>query len=141
MNQHARDIFEEVLQERTKNLFLGVSNYPYPGQFLSIDHADAPLEKMIGYCVQIRKGVGYLGSDVYFLRHYDGNIVTHENQGFYALTTKQEDQVRALFIVLPEEEDSHSVYTIQNGQFPETGFMIEKNKLEQLPIHNTTYKK
>lgn len=43
------------------------------------------MAKYVGRVVQIRIGQGAFGSDVWLLRHPDGTLLSHENQGFWKL--------------------------------------------------------
>jgi len=93
-----------------------------------------PEDKRSGRLVQVRKGCGQFGSNVYFIRLRDGTLMTWEN----AMLRKVDDQdfIKAFYRVngntppevLPQEineNDSECVeYTIK-GEYPETGFVIE----------------
>jgi hypothetical protein len=96
-----------------------------------------PIEKRTGRLVQIRKGVGAFGSDIYFLRLRDGGLFTWENvmmrhvgderfeTAFYTSNGKQPP-------VIPEqpinpEDNTEEEYTILD-KYPETGFIIENPK-------------
>lgn len=90
----------------------------------------------LGYCVQIRKGRGQFGSDMVFLRHPNGNLSTHENQSYVAMTEEQEALAKTIFDVLPEDE------AMEDGSDPEyrdcdkigeTGFLILDSKSEPIP--------
>lgn len=83
-------------------------------------------ERQIGFCVQIRRKRGQFGSDMVFLRHTDGSLVTHENQGFFLMTAEQEALARPLFVELPEEEDYSQGYSCC-GKVREVGFVIENS--------------
>lgn len=83
-------------------------------------------ERQIGFCVQIRRKRGQFGSDMVFLRHTDGSLVTHENQGFFLMTAEQETLARPLFVELPEQEDYSHGYSCCN-KVREVGFVIENS--------------
>lgn len=97
-----------------------------------------PDERRIGRLVQVRKGVGQFGSDLYFIRLRDGGLVTFENvlmrraddkqfeDAFYRLGQRREPPT--IHPQPPFDGDSEQVeYTITN-KWPETGFIIEKPK-------------
>lgn len=113
----------------------------YKKEFAFNDHVciemlmGVPDEKRTGRLVQVRKGVGSFGSDVYILRLRDGGLMTFENalmrhvndwrfeDAFYGSNGNNPP-------VIPEQptEESDSVdveYTIFN-RWPETGFLVER---------------
>lgn len=83
-------------------------------------------ERQLGFCVQIRKGRGQFSSDMVFLRHTDGKLITHENQGFFLMTPEQEALARPLFEDLPEDEDYSHGYLCCN-KVQEVGFIVENS--------------
>lgn len=93
-------------------------------------------ERHIGFCVQIRRKRGQFGSDMVFLRHTDGSLVTHENQGFFLMTAEQEALARPLFVELPEQEDYSLGYSCC-GKVREVGFVIENSA--SVPIPDTSF--
>ena len=106
---------------------------PAQGQFVVTGYQlGGASYKMVGYCVQVRKNSGQFGSDMIFLRHFDGRLVTHENQSFYSLTEEQEILARSIFKVLPEEEDYSFGYKCCEG-INEVGFIIEKSATKGSP--------
>ncbi|MGR6773625.1 plasmid protein [Pectobacterium brasiliense] len=78
----------------------------------------------VGYCVQVRKGVGQFGSDIVFLRHSSGSLVAHENQCYGAMNAEQEGLARSVFEVLPEDEEYELGYS-DCDKVHEIGFVIE----------------
>lgn len=93
-------------------------------------------ERLLGYCVQIRKGRGQFGSDMVFLRHTDGSLVTHENQSFFLMTEEQELLAKPLFRELPEDEDYSHGYNCCN-KVREVGFVIENSA--SVPTPDTSF--
>lgn len=101
-----------------------------------------PIEKRTGRVVQIRKGVGAFGSDIYLLRLRDGSLMAFENVMVRAVG---DEQFENSFYrsngqeppAIPEQPpyewdgkdgDAEDVeYTLKAG-FPETGFIIENPK-------------
>lgn len=107
----------------------------YFNDHVCMEFVMAPIEKRTGRLLQVRKGVGQFGSDMYILRLRDGGLCTFENclmrkvedvqfvQNFY-----RENGRTPPMIPFQAEEPEDSVgmeYTI-NHNFPETGFVIEK---------------
>ncbi|MFJ5483472.1 plasmid protein [Pectobacterium actinidiae] len=78
----------------------------------------------VGYCVQVRKGVGQFGSDMVFLRHSSGSLVVHENQCYCAMNAEQKALARSMFEVLPEDEEYELGYS-DCHKVHEIGFVIE----------------
>ena len=118
-----KEIFTEIIENPSSQLIKTTAITR--GQFVRTGLQMGPIEKYIGFCVQIRRKEGACGSDQVFLRHADGNLTLHENQCFFALNEAQERKVRGVFESLPEEEDYTHGYSIQN-QNRIVGFMIEK---------------
>jgi hypothetical protein len=74
-----------------------------------------------GRLVQVRKGVGQFGSDIYFIRRLDGKLSTFENVGLIHSKIEYPDQ---------NIDTTESEYTIRQ-KFPEKGFIIENPKQPQ----------
>lgn len=85
----------------------------------------------LGYCLQVRKGVGQFGSDQVLLRHSDGRIVAHENQFFRVVPEDLGLRARKFFKVLPEQEDWTQGFGCDGVQ--EVGFLIENPKATPSP--------
>ena len=125
-----------VLNERGKEFVFNDHIY---GEMLM-----APEEKRSGRLVQVRKGCGQFGSNVYFVRLRDGSLMTWENvmirhidderfiEAFYLSNGNEPPIVSAQAV---DESDSVDVeYTI-GGEYPETGFIIEAPKQPETPGH------
>lgn len=94
-----------------------------------------PVEKRTGRLVQIRKGVGAFGSDIYMIRLRDGKLFTWENVMMRHVNDKQFEH--NFYVsngvtppVIPEQtidsqDNITEAYDIA-GKYPETGFVIEK---------------
>lgn len=118
-------VIDTADRERT---MIGAQRFPQQGQFVTTGFQMAPsIERYVGFCVQVRKGCGQFGSDMVFLRHPSGLLVTHENQAFFALSEEHEALVRGLYDPedLPEAEDYSVGYRCVN-KVHETGFLIER---------------
>ena len=83
----------------------------------------------IGRVEQVRKKAGAFGSDLVFLRHPDGTLSTHENQGYISIADKDLEEVKKLFIpeALEVEYDPEEEYTIGKSVWPEKGFIVPFN--------------
>lgn len=99
-------------------------SHPEQGQFVVTGPNCGGDIDRVGYCLQVRKGVGQFGSDMILLRHAGGNITVHENQCFFAMNAVQEELARAVFTVLPEQEDYAGGYK-DCEKVHEVGFIIE----------------
>lgn len=119
-----RPTLERILALRDPRRLM-LQELPKQGQFLLTGSqvGGSAVEKRLGYCVQIRKGAVELGTDVYFLRHADGSLTTHENQFFYALSPEQEALARTVFTHLPENEDYGLGYRCTDKVL-RTGFLV-----------------
>ena len=74
-----------------------------------------PEEDRIGRLVQVRKGCGQFGSDVYFIRRANGVLITGENCRLQHST--KDISVDAADTTMVE-------YSIR-GKYPEVGFVVE----------------
>lgn len=108
-----------------------IREHPEKYQFVTIGPQQGHNDKnrLIGYCVQVRKGCGQFGSDAVLLRHPNGDLVVHENQSYFPLTEEQEGAAKSLFEVLPEDEDDSLGYIVR-GEGEEIGFLIEGLKTQ-----------
>lgn len=82
-----------------------------------------PEEDRIGRLVQVRKGCGQFGTDVYLIRRINGVLMTCEN---CRMVHSDKD------IPVHAGDSTDSEYTIK-GEYPETGFVIEKPNQPQTP--------
>ena len=80
-------VVQQILALTDYSLGLNFGRHPSQGQFVVTGpQMGGGAERRIGFCVQIRKQRGQFGSDMVFLRHPDGGLVTHENQSYFAMT-------------------------------------------------------
>lgn len=128
-----KEIAEKIVKSIDSSLYLGLREVPNRGQFLitGAQVGEMDFERYIGYCVQVRLGVGAFGTNQYFLRHPDGVLRTHENQSFFAMTDAQEALARAIFEVLPEDEDYEGGYALHEGREERIGYIIDDPTLER----------
>ncbi|HDH0371879.1 TPA: plasmid protein [Klebsiella variicola subsp. variicola] len=105
---------------------------PSQGQFVVTGPNFQGNHSRVGYCVQIRKRVGQFGSDMVFLRHANGSLIVHENNCYCAMDSEQEELARAVFEVLPDDEDYELGYS-DCAKVREVGFLIEKSQSRGTP--------
>lgn len=101
-----------------------------------------PIEKRTGRLVQVRKGCGQFGSDIFFIRLRDGGLQCWENAMMRHVGDKEFE--RAFYLsngnqppVIPEQpidaiDTTGDEYSIA-GKYPETGFIVEKPTQPQTP--------
>lgn len=107
------------------NIKFHYSSHPSQGEFVRVGPMGYGLTiKYVGYCVQVRKQAGAHGSTQVILRHPDGSLVCHENQGFFSLSPEQEAMARTIFISTPEDEDYATDYKCPKS-IHKVGFVIE----------------
>lgn len=82
-----------------------------------------PEEDRIGRLVQVRKGCGQFGSDVYFIRRASGSIITGEN-------CKLQHSTKDIPV---EPTDATTVEYSIRGEYPEVGFVVEAPRQPQTP--------
>jgi hypothetical protein len=80
---------------------------------------------LIGYPVQIRKGVGAFRSERVLFRKADGDLMTWENQGFLRLTDEQHEAILPLFEEMIEDEKLHTKGYMISGENLKVGYIIE----------------
>lgn len=109
-----------------------IDSYPAPGEYVITGiqagniHGEKGWSKYVGYVAQVRLKAGAYGTDMIFLRHPDGSLMTHENQCFFRPIGTFLDEVIAIFPpeVTPELcEDYSQEYTI-GGKFPRRGSIV-----------------
>jgi hypothetical protein len=120
----AADIDRIVRMTDHRNL-ISLSGHPSQGQFVVTGPQPWARSKvtMVGFCVQVRLRCGQFGSDMVFLRHADGSLITHENQCYYALGEEQVAIARHTFTMLPDDEDYTQGYRCAN-KVHERGFVV-----------------
>jgi hypothetical protein len=112
-------------------------------QFAFNDHVcvemlmGVPDEKRTGRLVQIRKGAGQFGTDVYLIRLRDGTLMSFENvmlrhvgdEGFEDAFYRSNGVIPPVIPDQPiyESDAEDAEYTLGN-KWPETGFVIENPK-------------
>lgn len=85
------------------------------------------MAKYVGRVVQIRIGQGAFGTDVWLLRHPDGTLLSHENQGFWKLSLLDAKDVRTRYYTqeIWDWDSPDTEYSICD-QNPATGFIVPK---------------
>ncbi|MBU2708838.1 hypothetical protein KCM76_22785 [Zooshikella marina] len=74
--------------------------------------------------MQIRKGRGAFGSNQVLLRHFDGELVNHENEFFFYLSDYETSIAKPFFKKSPSDEGDNPIYTI-NEREPEAGYLVD----------------
>lgn len=109
-----------------------IDSYPLPGEYVLTGiqagnlHGEKGWVKYVGYVAQVRLKAGAYGTDMIFLRHPDGSLMTHENQCFFRPIGTFLDQVKSIFPpdVTPElAEDYTQEYSI-GGRHPRRGNIV-----------------
>lgn len=132
-----KEVIQAIVDARDYSKMVLHPDHPERGQFVvtGSQFCDGPIEKYVGYCVQVRKYAGACDSHAVLLRHPDGSLTCHENQTFIPLTTHQVAAARAVFVILPENEDDSEGYAV-TGSAREVGFVIDRlfaSGCERLP--------
>ena len=82
-----------------------------------------PREQAVGRLLQVRRGKGQFGSDIYLIRLADGSLRSFENVGLeHAIDS----------VPLNADDTTDVEYTIR-GKFPESGFIIEEPRQPASP--------
>ena len=77
-----------------------------------------PVAETVGRLVQVRKGRGQFGSDVYLIRRADKSLKSFEN-----VSLRKSAAIVPIF-----DGDGIEVEYTRGGTFPETGFVIDNPK-------------
>ena len=91
-------------------------------------------DNQFGRVVQIRLGCGQFGSDMYFLRMPNGDLMTAENQSFRKVPEQFYEQVASHFTMsIDDEVDGFEMgYTIGGDQL-EVGFIVDGKNTKGSP--------
>lgn len=109
-----------------------IDEYPMPGEYVITglqagnSRGEKGWHKYVGYVAQVRLKAGAYGTDMIFLRHPDGGLMTHENQCFFRPVGEFLARVKAIFPadVTPElAEDYDQDYSI-GGKHPRRGMIV-----------------
>jgi len=128
----AKDIVSTHRKGRFKAQMVDMDSHPMPGEYVLTGiqagnlHGEKGWIKYVGYVAQVRLKAGAYGTDMIFLRHPDGSLMTHENQCFFRPIGTFLDQVKAIFPadVTPElAEDYTQEYSI-GGRHPRRGKIV-----------------
>ena len=127
--------FEKIVNLRDYHNMVGgfANKLPEIGEYLITGiqagnfNGELGWHKYIGYVVQIRKKAGAFGSDMILLRDPHGDLARHENQSFHRPDMHLLKRVKACFKdgIVPEMEDYTHPYTLGDGEYQETGKIIE----------------
>ncbi len=129
----AKDIVHAHREGLGKAQMVDMDSYPMPGEYVITGlqagnvRGEKGWRKYIGYVAQVRLKAGAYGTDMIFLRHPDGSLMTHENQCFYRPVGEFLDQVKRVFpshISPDNTEDYTRAYSI-GGDHPRAGAIIE----------------
>jgi hypothetical protein len=149
MARFIRSLKEIYQKKRNKKMTNENAVYHHRGEdFKFNDHVYmeaviAPEEKRSGRLVQVRKGCGQFGSDLYFVRLRDNSLMTFENvfmrhvddekfeEAWYVCNGREPPKIPPQQI---NEDDSPNVqYSMAGGLYPEIGFIIENPQQPQTP--------
>lgn len=83
--------------------------------------SNTPLRR-IGKVVQVRQEAGAWGSDIVFLRHWDGDLWMHENQSFYKVPKEFTTELDELY--KERTSDTRKTPYSMGGKFKRKGFII-----------------
>lgn len=128
-------VIQRFIEVRDYSTMLLHPAHPQRGQFVSTGpQFGTAIIHYVGYCVQVRKNIGACGSHVVLLRHCDGTLTSHENQMFIPLAEPQISEARAIFEVLPENEDYSRGFSI-GGANHEVAFVVERPVHDDIAAH------
>jgi hypothetical protein len=127
------DKYQEIVDSRDWDRMVSFGQYPSPGEYVLTGAQVGNLrgehgwDMYIGYVVQIRKQAGAFGSDMVLLRHPDGQLRRHENQFFFGLDDYWTAKAKSVFDdgIDPSMEDYSQPYTLDNGEYPAVGAIVE----------------
>lgn len=122
------DLFEEMKKHAQPiNELLGLCFGQIVLTGLSIG-SEYNFDNAVGFVCQIRRGADESGQDVFLLRHPNGDLICHVNQGLFAIPGEIAQKVVPYFkrgVDIEMIENPNLEYNI--GEFLcEDGFIIEK---------------
>lgn len=117
---------------RGEALLVPIDAHPMPGEYVITglqagnSHGERGWRKYIGYVAQVRLKAGAYGTDMVFLRHPDGSLMTHENQCFFRPMGDFLDQVLDIFPpdIRPDLTEDHTQEYSIGGQHPRAGAIV-----------------
>lgn len=121
MNKKDIELFKQAVKDKGIVLFqaeeykYGDLVIPFAAEILGIS-----IEKQICRVVQIRKEIGQFGSDLFFVRHADGDLFVWENQHFYKVKEKYIQQIETVY-------NQHDAIEIDDDK-PDVGYRYSGNK-------------
>lgn len=116
-------ILEKVIQDRGDMIFSFDMIHKHKFVVAGLQVGGYNPIRLVGCVVQVRKEQGQFGSDIVFLRHSDGDLWTHENQMFWLVKEKYEEELMELFKDHISSDLDNETYTINNKQ-EASGFII-----------------
>lgn len=121
MNKKDLKLFQKAIKDKG-NLLFDAEEYkygdlviPFAAKILGV-----PIEKQICRVVQIRKEIGLFGSDLFFVRHADGDLFVWENQHFYKVKEKYIRQIETVY-------NQHGAIEVDDDK-PDVGYRYSGNK-------------
>ncbi len=120
MNKKDIELFKQAVKDKGIVLFqaeeykYGDLVIPFAAEILGI-----PIEKQICRVVQIRKEIGQFGSDLFFVRHADGDLFVWENQHFYKVKEKYIRRIETIY-------NQHDAIEIDDDK-PDVGYRYSRN--------------
>lgn len=123
MKEQTESALARIVELADYQRMISLPGNPAQGQFVVTGPNFQKDSARVGYCVQVRKGVGQFGSDMVFLRHVDGSLTVHENNCYLVMDDEQETLARSVFEVLPEDEEYEKGYS-DCEKVHEVGFVI-----------------
>jgi len=132
---------KEIVDATDDHMFVGISSRPGVGAYVITGPQAGNLkgqkgwDKYLGYVAQIREKAGDFGSDLFLIRHPNGNLIQHANQCFWLMNDFWLKKAKAFFNVKPEDEDYSQPFTLGQGEYPEIGKIIGPKK-DGPPVNN-----
>ncbi|HFK5521133.1 TPA: hypothetical protein ACG0AP_003567 [Elizabethkingia anophelis] len=81
------------------------------------------LRQSIGRLVQVRKGAGVAGTDLFLIRESDGTLTSHHNQCLWIIPEEYNEELDEMFNNVKLDDPDNTEYSIE-GKNKCTGFMI-----------------
>lgn len=125
---------KEVVDSRDYERMVPFNHYPDPGDYVITGiqmgnlHGEKGWHFYVGYVVQVRLEAGAFGSHMVLIRHPDGTLMRHDNQSYYWMDGVWLQRAKDLFpggMTYQEHEDHSKPYTLNEGNHPATGAVIQ----------------
>lgn len=130
------EIFKAICDCPNEFLASYANEYPKRGELVltgAQQGRELEFDSALVYIVQIRKGSGAFGSDMYLARDCSGILATHENQSFFRVTDKElVERAFKFFELTIDNEPEDTKYSVPNLDKC-SGYIVSADENDVIP--------